>query len=86
MADVASILDKPTDFWRSEAHEKWMLSLNTGNHEEDYIPNAVVIDGAEIPYTSCCDAGRSEPWDGALKLWPDYQKVGTGTLRGWKRR
>lgn len=79
------ILDRVTDFWMSTSHEAWMLSLNRGD-EDDYIPNEVVIHDQVFPYTSCCDAGRTEPFENALIRFPDYIKVATGTLRGWRRR
>ena len=82
---ASDTFDKLMDFWMSEQHEAWMIHCIIGD-EYDYIPIAVEIDGKVIPYTSCCETGKDEPWEGALAAFPDYQKVATGTLRGWRRR
>lgn len=85
MKQRTSVLDKQYDFWKSEQHERWMLSLNRGD-EHDYTPVAVEINGVIIPYTSCREIGHSEPFDNALAKFPDYRKVGSGTLRGFRWR
>jgi hypothetical protein len=82
---TSDIFTQQRDFWQSLQHEQWMLSLNTGD-ESDYRPVAVEIDGIVIPYTTCRVAGADEPFDGALKNFPDYVKVATGTLHGWRYR
>lgn len=73
------------DFWRSPRHEAFMLSNNYGD-EHDYVPVAVKIDGLVIPYTACVGTGAAEPFENALKNFPDYVKVATGTLQGFQHR
>jgi len=83
-----STFDEQMDFWSSAKHELWMAHVSEFDDEDDlrYRPVAVEIDGVVHPYTSCCRAGNAEPFENALKNFPDYRKVATGTLRGFRRR
>ena len=59
-----------------------MLECNEG----DYRPIVVEINGVVYDYTTCVKAGNTEPFDDALKKFPDYVKVATGTLHGFRYR
>lgn len=75
-------------FWYSEKHAQHYKSINEQNpvdyegHPDPIRKNFAVIDGKSIPYTCCtAEPNATEPFDNALKLWPDYQKVAEGKIR-----
>jgi hypothetical protein len=86
LASKDNIFTRQMDFWYSAAHEAHLAEYYSRYDENEYRPMAVEIDKAIIPYTTCTEAGNPEPFKRALRLFPDYVKVATGTLRDFRHR
>lgn len=70
-------------FWFSEKHANHYARLNqVFVGERDKCPkNAAQLDRETIIYTTCTTReGATEPYEGALKSFPDYLKVAEGEL------
>lgn len=81
------IFDETKDFWFSPKHEEWMVYCTQYEDEDNqYHRIQVEINGVVIPYTTCCKEGYLEPFENALKNFPDYVLVATGSLRGFGYR
>lgn len=65
-------------FWFSEKHSIWLHHCDEveGGRPRDL---TVLIDGKRVRYTAAHgDMTVTEPFDGALKNFPDYQYLGEG--------
>jgi len=74
-------------FWYSEQHAQHYRRTNETNpmdyegRPDPIGKNFAVIGGKRIPYTCCTTkANATEPFEGALKTFPDYQKVAEGKI------
>lgn len=65
-------------FWYSKLHAEWYKKCN--NEESGAFKTRktfIKIRGKRLEYTACTSIlSASEPFDGALKNFPDYQKLG----------
>lgn len=63
-------------FWYSASHEAYLRELADNRHER-YNRLTVTIKGQRVPFTQANGTpGRTEPWEGAMKTFPDYQYLG----------
>jgi hypothetical protein len=81
MSNGKNAANEAHTFWYSELHAKWFTQCNQYYTEHPAYKNSVVIDGKEIIYTSCTvRPNATEPFEDALKRFPDYVKVADGKL------
>ena len=87
-----SLANEKYTFWFSQKHAEHYARMNQtasspfafeGIMIDDVCRKNFFIEGDKrVPYTACTTKeGAREPFSGALRTFPDYVKIGEGTIR-----